>query len=130
MPFTSPKTATIGADLQRIARRRVPRAFFEYADHGHHSQSTMCANQTDLKAIRLRQRVGVDVGGRDLSTTILGGPAALPFALAPVGLCGMLPGDGGILAARAAEQAEISFCPRSSMPSPRRRRSWSTSLWR
>lgn len=97
-------------DLREMARRRVPRAFFQYADHGSYTQSTLRANRADLDAVKLRQRVGIDVGTRDLSTTIAGEPAALPLALAPIGLCGMQFGDGEILAGRAAEAAGIPFC--------------------
>ncbi len=104
------RNATCIADLRRIARRRVPRAFFQYADHGSYSQSTLRANRAGLDAIKFRQRVGIDVGKRDLSTTIVGEPASLPLALAPVGLCGMLVGDGEILACRAAQDAGIPFC--------------------
>jgi L-lactate dehydrogenase (cytochrome) len=96
-------------DLRALARRRVPRAFFEYADHGSYSQSTMRANRSDLEAIKLRQRVGIDVDRRDLSTTIAGEPAALPLALAPIGLSGMQHGDGEILACRAAQAAGIPY---------------------
>ena len=98
-------------DLRAIARRRVPRAFFQYADHGSYTQSTMRANRADLEAIGLRQRVGIDVGlERDLSTTIAGKPVALPLVLAPIGLLGMQYGDGEILAARAAQAAGVPFC--------------------
>jgi L-lactate dehydrogenase (cytochrome) len=96
-------------DLRALARRRVPRAFFEYADHGSYTQSTMRANRTDLDAIKLRQRVGIDVDQRDLSTTIAGEPVALPLALAPIGLSGMQHGDGEILACRAAQAAGIPY---------------------
>jgi L-lactate dehydrogenase (cytochrome) len=96
-------------DLRTLAQRRVPRAFFEYADHGSYSQSTMRANRTDLEAIKLRQRVGIDVDRRDLSTTIAGDAAALPFVLAPIGLSGMQHGDGEILACRAAQAAGIPY---------------------
>lgn len=97
-------------DLREMARRRVPRAFFQYADHGSYTQSTLRANRADLDAVKFRQRVGIDVGTRDLSTTIIGEPAALPLALAPIGLCGMQFGDGEILAGRAALAAGIPFC--------------------
>ena len=107
---SSVKNATCIDDLRQIAQRRVPRAFFQYADHGSYSQSTLRANRTGLDAISLRQRVGVDVGSRDLSTTIAGEPASLPLLLAPVGLCGMQFGDGEILACRAAQAAGIPFC--------------------
>ena len=52
----------------------------------------------------------VDVSKRTLRTTIIGEPAALPIALAPIGLCGMQWGDGEILACRAAQAAKIPFC--------------------
>ncbi len=109
MPTTL-QTATSIDDLRDIAKARVPKAFFEYADHGSYSQSTMRANRSDLQAIGLRQRVAIDVDKRDLQTTIAGIPAKLPLALAPIGLCGMQHGDGEILAARAAAAAGIPFC--------------------
>jgi L-lactate dehydrogenase (cytochrome) len=107
---TTLQTATSIDDLRDIAKARVPKAFFEYADHGSYSQSTMRANRSDLQAIGLRQRVAIDVDKRDLQTTIAGIPANLPLALAPIGLCGMQHGDGEILAARAAAAAGIPFC--------------------
>ena len=97
-------------DLRLIAKRRVPRAFFEYADHGSYTQDTLRANRTDLAKIRLRQRVAIDVDRRDLSTTIVGEATSLPVAMAPIGLCGMQVGDGEILACRAAQAAGIPFC--------------------
>ncbi len=96
-------------DLRQVARRRVPRAFFDYAEAGSYSQETLRANRADLERIKLRQRVLVDVSQRDLTTTIIGQKAALPLALAPIGLCGMQHGDGEILACRAAQNAGIPF---------------------
>jgi len=96
-------------DLRTLAKRRVPRMFFQYADHGSYTQSTMRANRTDLEAIKLRQRVGINVDQRDLSTTIIGEPAALPLILAPIGLMGMQHGDGEIAACRAAQAAGIPY---------------------
>jgi L-lactate dehydrogenase (cytochrome) len=96
-------------DLRTLAKRRVPKAFFQYADHGSYSQSTLRANRDDLEAIKLRQRVGVDVANRDLTTTIIGEPSALPFVLAPIGLSGMQHGDGEIAACRAAQAAGIPY---------------------
>ena len=103
------KYVTSIEDLRTIARRRVPRAFFQYADHGSYTQATMKANRADLEAIGLRQRVGIDVDRRDLSTSVVGEPLALPIALAPVGLLGMQHGDGEILTARAAQAAGIPY---------------------
>jgi L-lactate dehydrogenase (cytochrome) len=103
------RTVTCIDDLREIARRKVPKAFFEYADSGSYSQQTLRANREDMERIKLRQRVLVDVDQRDLSTTLLGEKLALPLALAPIGLCGMQHGDGEILACRAAQAAGIPF---------------------
>jgi len=102
-------TVTCIDDLRRVARRKVPRAFFDYADAGSYSEQTLRANRDDLDRIKLRQRVLVDVSQRELATTIVGEPARLPLALAPIGLCGMQHGDGEILACRAAQAAGIPF---------------------
>jgi L-lactate dehydrogenase (cytochrome) len=104
------KNVTCIEDLRQLARRKVPKAFFEYADHGSYTQETLKANRDDLKRLNLRQRVLVDVSQRELGTTILGEPTKLPLALAPIGLCGMQHGDGEILACRAAQAAGIPFC--------------------
>jgi L-lactate dehydrogenase (cytochrome) len=103
------KTATCIEDLRQIARRKVPKAFFDYVEAGSYAQDTLRHNRADLERLKLRQRVLVDVSERDLSTTILGEPAALPLVLAPIGLCGMQHGDGEILACRAAQAAGIPF---------------------
>jgi L-lactate dehydrogenase (cytochrome) len=103
------KNMTCIEDLRQAARRRVPRAFYEYADGGSYAEQTLNANRTDLEGIKLRQRVLVDVSSRSTATTILGEPVSLPLALAPIGLCGMQHGDGEILACRAAQAAGIPF---------------------
>jgi L-lactate dehydrogenase (cytochrome) len=96
-------------DLRQLARRRVPRAFFDYADSGSYNEETLRANRADLEAIKLRQRILVDVSARSLATTVVGQMLSSPFILAPVGLLGMQHGDGEILAARAANEAGIPF---------------------
>jgi L-lactate dehydrogenase (cytochrome) len=103
------KSITCIEDLRALARRRVPKAFFDYADGGSYTESTLRANRADLEAIRLRQRVMVDVSKRSLETNILGQPAAAPIVLAPVGLTGMQHGDGEILAAQAAQEAGVPY---------------------
>ena len=114
MPYrrfrTAPmKTVTCIEDLRALARRKVPRAFFEYADSGSYSEETLRANRADLEHIKLRQRVMVDVSERSLTTTIVGQKVTAPFALAPIGLCGLQRGDGEILSAQAANDAGIPF---------------------
>src|ERR1700741_250463 len=103
------KHVTCIEDLRLLHKQRVPKAFFDYADRGSYTESTLRANSEDLQQIKLRQRILVDVSKRDLSTTILGEPAAMPLILAPVGLLGMQHGDGEIHACRAAQAAGIPF---------------------
>jgi L-lactate dehydrogenase (cytochrome) len=96
-------------DLRQRARRNVPKMFFDYADAGSYNQETLRSNRTDLERIKLRQRILVDVDQRDTSTTIIGEQASLPLALGPIGLGGMMHGDGEILACRAAQAAGIPY---------------------
>lgn len=103
------KTITCIEDLRQVARRKVPKAFFDYVDSGSYNEETLRANRADLETIKLRQRVMVDVSERSLATTVIGQKISAPFALAPIGLCGMQHGDGEILAAQAAEEAGIPF---------------------
>src|SRR5947199_3776372 len=106
---TRMKHITCIEDQRQLHMRKVPNAFCDYADRGSYTEQTLRANREDLERIRFRQRVLVDVSRRDLSTTILGEPAALPLILAPVGLVGMQHGDGEIHACRAAQAAGIPF---------------------
>src|SRR6266852_137565 len=108
-PETFMKHITCIEDLRQLHMRRVPKAFFDYADRGSYSEDTLRANRADLEAIKFRQRVLVDVSKRDLSTTILGEPASMPLILAPVGLLGLQHGGGEIIACRAAQAAGIPF---------------------
>lgn len=97
------------ADLKELARRRVPKMFFDYADSGAFTQSTYQANEDDFKKIKLRQRVLVDMTNRSLATTMIGEKVAMPVALAPTGLTGMQHADGEMLAAQAAEAFGVPF---------------------
>src|SRR6202167_3412865 len=106
---TSMKHITCIEDLRQRHMRKVPKAFFDYCDRGSYSEDTLRANRDDLQAIKFRQRILVDVSKRDLTTTILAETAALPLALAPVGLTGMQYGDGEIHACRAAQAAGIPY---------------------
>ncbi|MFK3665529.1 L-lactate dehydrogenase [Ochrobactrum teleogrylli] len=97
------------ADLKRLAQRRVPKMFFDYADSGAWTESTYRANEDDFKKIKLRQRVLVDMTNRSLATTMIGQDVAMPVALAPTGLTGMQHADGEMLAAQAAEAFGVPF---------------------
>jgi L-lactate dehydrogenase (cytochrome) len=103
------KHITCIEDLRQLHKRRVPKAFFDYADRGSYTEDTLRANRADLEAIKFRQRILIDVSKRDTSTMILGEKASLPLILAPVGLLGMQYCDGEIVACRAAQAAGIPF---------------------
>ena len=96
-------------DLREIARRKVPRMFYDYADSGSWTESTYRANEADFQKIKLRQRVAVNVETRSLRTRMVGIDVAMPVALAPIGMLGMQHADGEILAARAAEAFGVPF---------------------
>ncbi len=97
------------ADLRSIAQRRIPRAIFEYADRGSYSESTLHDNSAALAALKLRQRVMIDVSERNLATTMIGQPVSMPVAIAPTGLTGLFHADGEILGARAAQAFGVPF---------------------
>ncbi|HEY2465993.1 MAG TPA: alpha-hydroxy acid oxidase [Steroidobacteraceae bacterium] len=97
-------------DFRRLARRRIPRAIFDYADGGSYDERTIRRNAADLDAMSFRQRVMVDVSKISLATTLLGSPVSMPLAIGPTGLAGLFHADGEILGARAAAACGIPFC--------------------
>ena len=96
-------------DLRQLAKRKVPKAIFEYIDHGSYDQLSLKANRKDLDAVRFRQRVLIDADNRSLATTMLGEKVSMPLAIAPTGLTGLMHGNGEMLAAKAAEAAGIRY---------------------
>ena len=100
---------TCNEDLRRLAMRRVPRAIFDYVDRGSYDEATIRANRSNLDALKLRQRVMIDVDRRSLRTTLVGEDATMPVALAPTGLTGIMHPNGEILAARAAQAFGVPF---------------------
>ena len=96
-------------DLKQIHRRRVPKMFYDYAESGSWTEQTFRENSSDFAQIRLKQRVAIDMTGRNLATTMIGQQVAMPVGLAPVGLTGMQCADGEIKAARAAEKFGVPF---------------------
>ena len=96
-------------DLRRLAQKRVPRMFYDYADSGSWTESTYKANESDFQKIKLRQRVAVNLEGRSTRSKMIGQDVSMPVAIAPTGLTGMQHADGEILAARAAKAFGIPF---------------------
>ena len=100
---------TCNEDLRQLAMRRAPRAIFDYVDRGSYDEATLRDNRAALDALKLRQRVMIDVDRRSLDSTMVGQPVAMPVGLAPTGLAGILHADGEILAARAAQAFGVPF---------------------
>lgn len=96
-------------DLRVLAKKRVPRMFYDYADSGSWTEGTYRANESDFQKIKLRQRVAVNMENRSTATQMVGIDVKMPVAIAPVGLTGMQHADGEILAARAAEKFGVPF---------------------
>ena len=96
-------------DLRRVARRKVPKMFFDYVRSGSWTESTLHHNTRDFDPIKFQQRVLVDMTNRTLETTMIGETVKMPVAIAPTGFTGMMYADGEILAAKAAEKFGVPF---------------------
>jgi L-lactate dehydrogenase (cytochrome) len=97
-------------DLRAAARRRLPRAIFEFIDGGAQDETTLRANREDFEKWRFRTRTLTDVSERDQSITLFGQHHASPLILAPTGLAGLLSRRGELAAARAAEKFGVPYC--------------------
>lgn len=97
------------ADLRRLARRRLPRAAFDYVDGGAEGEVTLGENCRAFDAVAWRPRCAVATPACDLRTTVLGIPLDLPFLLAPIGSSRMLYPRGEAAAARAAGAAGTAY---------------------
>ena len=98
------------SDYQRLAEKRLPRHLFDYIDGGAYSETTLRANVEDFEKLHLKQRVMHDVSNIDTNTNLLGEKLAMPLALAPIGLAGMMSRRAEVQAVKAAEKAGIPFC--------------------
>jgi (S)-mandelate dehydrogenase len=96
-------------DLRVSARRRLPRAVFDFMDGAAEDETTLARNRADLEELRFNPRVMVDVSKRDLSTAILGQSVPLPMAIGPTGLAALVWPNADIALARAAQKAGIPF---------------------
>lgn len=103
------KHATCVEDLRQLAKRRVPRMFYDYVDTGSYTENTYHANEIDLAELCFVQRVGIDISQRQFTSSILGEPVTMPIGLAPAGLTGMQYADGEILAAKAAQSFGVPY---------------------
>ncbi|WP_291411071.1 alpha-hydroxy-acid oxidizing protein, partial [Devosia sp.] len=69
-------------EMMKVARRRVPKMFFEYADSGSYTEGTYRENESDFNKIKLNQKVAVNLEGRNLKVKMLGKEITMPVAIA------------------------------------------------
>jgi isopentenyl diphosphate isomerase/L-lactate dehydrogenase-like FMN-dependent dehydrogenase len=105
------RTACCVEDLRNLARSRIPKPFYDYVDAGSWSESTYRSNELDFAALKLRQKVLVDIEKRSVRSAMLGHSVAMPLALAPCGFGGMMWQDGEIAAAQVVVLHQNSFSP-------------------
>ncbi len=96
-------------DLRGMARRRLPRAIFDFFDGGAEDELTLAGNRAAFERLRLVPRVLRDVSAVDTSTSVLGAPSALPMAIAPTGAVGFGWPGGDVAIAQAAAAAGIPY---------------------
>jgi len=97
------------ADLRRIARRRTPRAVFDYVDGAAEDELSLRRAREAFARVEFTPTVLQDVSAVDTSTTVLGQPARLPLVLAPTGFTRMMHHQGEAAVARAAAAAGIPY---------------------
>jgi L-lactate dehydrogenase (cytochrome) len=106
--MASPRVVNI-ADLRRLARRRLPRAVFDYIDGGADAEVTLAENCRVFDTVNFRPRSAVATANCDLRTAVLGIPIAMPLLLAPVGSSRMFYPRGEEVASHAAGDAGIPY---------------------
>jgi L-lactate dehydrogenase (cytochrome) len=132
------KAASI-PDLRLVARRRAPRAVFDYTDGAAAEEIALRRSRASYASVEFQPRVLQDVSGVDTSTTILGRPAALPLVFAPTGFTRMMHTDGEPAVARVAARTGIPYAlstmgttsiERLAASAPEGRRWFQLYLWR
>ncbi|WP_088288056.1 alpha-hydroxy acid oxidase [Kineosporia sp. A_224] len=97
------------ADVRMLAWRRTPRAVFDYTDGAAGTEAALRRSRSAFARVELRPRVLRDVSEVDLTTTVLGAPAAAPFAFGPTGFTRMMHHEGEPAVARVAEREGLVY---------------------
>lgn len=97
------------ADIREAARRRLPKAVFEYLDRGAGRELTLAENILAFERLKLRTKLLVDLQQRDMGTELFGKRVSLPLAIAPTGIAGLCWYQGELALAKAAAAAGVPF---------------------
>ena len=92
-------------DLRRLARRRLPRAVYDFIEGGAGDELTVTRNRAAFERLLFEPRILVDVSKREQSTVVLGERVATPVILSPTGMAGLSWPKGEVAAARGAHDA-------------------------
>lgn len=96
-------------DLRTIAKRRTPKAAFDYTDGSAEGELSLARAREAFEDVEFHPSILRDVSAVDTSTTIFGGPSAMPFGIAPTGFTRLMQTEGEIAGAGAAAAAGIPF---------------------
>ena len=97
-------------DLRRIAKRRTPKAAFDYTDGAAEEELSLGRARQAFCDIEFHPTILRDVAKVDTGRTVLGDNVALPFGIAPTGFTRLMHTEGEIAGAHAAARAGIPFC--------------------
>jgi L-lactate dehydrogenase (cytochrome) len=97
-------------DLRALARRRTPRAAFDYADGAAEGEVSLARARQAFQDIEFHPSILKDVSAVNTAVTVFGGPSALPFGIAPTGFTRLMHTEGELAGAAAAGAAGIPFC--------------------
>ncbi|SFO46713.1 L-lactate dehydrogenase (cytochrome) [Geodermatophilus obscurus] len=100
------RAADIG-DLRELARRRAPRAVFDYTDGAAGAETSLRRSREAFQRVEFRPSVLRDVSVVDPSTVLLGRRSALPLAFAPTGFTRLMHAEGETAVGRVAERVGI-----------------------
>jgi len=105
-----PALARHPGHLKSAAKRRLPRVIYDFLEGGSNDEVTLKRNRDDFEAVQLNQRVFDHVASRNMHTVLFGQRAAIPVALAPIGLGSLFYPRADICAARAASAFGVPYC--------------------
>lgn len=96
-------------DVRQLAKRRLPRITFDFADGGVEDETALDRNRAAFQRYRLVPRYLRDVSGRQQGVTLFGRRYASPFGIAPMGVTGFFRPGADLMLARAAAKANVPY---------------------